>query len=202
MPTTYPKATPTEVMGLLVLLKDHHGAEDLARLADDLDLEIDEILPASDWAEALRLVSVDDGKMTFTEVGRRLVESTIRDRKNLLRDQLTKTTLFATLLHALERAPGGRMTEEEVNRLIAFTAAPGDDAELNIINWGRYSELFRYNPEEHVVSLIRHRATRTSGGSGRDPPSDRVGPASSALTPASTSPGEPDPAARALSGVA
>jgi len=41
VPTTYPKASPTELMGLLVLLKDHKGAQDVARLADDLDLEID-----------------------------------------------------------------------------------------------------------------------------------------------------------------
>jgi NitT/TauT family transport system ATP-binding protein len=198
VPTTYPKATPTEVMGLLVLLKDHRGAEDLARLADDLDLEIDEILPASDWAEALRLVKVDDGRMTFTDVGRRLVEATIRERKNLLREQLAKTTLFGTLLRALERARGGRMSEEEINRLIAFTAAPGDEAELNIINWGRYSELFRYNPEEHVVTLIRHRSPRGPGGVNRGPPPGAV-PQGNPASP--SSPGSvdgPDPAARAL----
>ena len=47
MPTTYPKCTPTEMLGLLVLLNEHKGVEDLARLAADLDLEIDEILPVS-----------------------------------------------------------------------------------------------------------------------------------------------------------
>src|SRR5215472_9220747 len=115
------------MLGLLVLLKDHHGEDDLARLADDLDLEIDEILPSSDWAEVLGLVRVDDGRMTFTASGKALVDASIRERKTLLRDQLLKSTLFATLARSLETAPGGRMHQEEFSRLIALTAAPADD---------------------------------------------------------------------------
>ncbi len=169
MPTTYPKCAPTEMMGLLVLLQDHHGEQDLARLADDLDLEIDEILPSSDFAEALRLVTVRDGRVSFTDTGRAVVGATIRELKALLREQLRGTTLYATLLRALEGAPGNRMPEEEVTRLIAFTAAPSDDAVLNIINWGRYTELFRYDPEQRVLTLMRHRSGRppAAGQAGR-----------------------------------
>jgi NitT/TauT family transport system ATP-binding protein len=162
------------MLGLLVLLQDHHGEEDLARLADDLDLEIDEILPSSDWAEALQLVKVHDGRMNFTSAGTRIVAATIRERKAILREQLKKTRLFATLARALENAPGARLTGEEVNRLIAFTTAPADDLVLNIINWGRYTELFRYDQEEEVLTLIPHRPPRAPTSAGRDPP---AGPA-------------------------
>lgn len=157
-------------MGLLVLLKEHHGAQDLARLADDLDLEIDEILPSSDFAEALGLVQVDDGRMTFTTVGRTLLEASIRERKTILRGQLTTTTLFRTLQRALESVPTGRLPEEEVTSLIALTAAPADDAVMNIVNWGRFTELFRYDPEARIFSLVRHRSGRSGGGSARTPP--------------------------------
>jgi hypothetical protein len=184
VPTTYPKSPPTEMLGLLVLLKDHHGAEDLARLADDLDLEIDEILPSSDWAEALELVRVEDGRVTFTETGRRLVEATIRERKNILREQLLRTTLFATLARALDTAPGGRMSEEDVNQLIALTTAPADEAELNIINWGRYAELFRYDPDERQFTIIRHRIARPPS-TGRTPP---AAPPSTAPSPSGAVP--------------
>lgn len=158
------------MMGLLVLLKDHRGEDDVARLGDDLDLEIDEILPAIDFAEALELVRVSDGRMTFTEVGRRLVDATIRERKTILRDQLKRTKLYATLVRALESAPGGRLSDDEANRIIAFTAAPADDAVLNIINWGRFVELFRYDPEDHILSLIRHRAAKSSTPAVNSPP--------------------------------
>lgn len=198
MPTTYPKCTPTEMMGLLVLLQDHHGEQDLARLADDLDLEIDEILPSSDFAEALRLVSVDDGRVAFTDTGRKVVGATIRERKNLLREQLKSTTLFATLLRALEGAPGNQMPEEEAIRLISFTAAPADDAVLNIINWGRYTELFRYDPEQRVLTLVRHRSIRSIGASIREAPPGATGnPPRTAPLPSPSTPA-PEPTSRSV----
>lgn len=169
MPTTYPKAAPTEMMGLLVLLKDHKGHEDVARLADDLDLEIDEILPSIEFAEVLGLLRVEDGRAGLTEVGERLLAGTIRERKTLLREQLQRTTLFKALLRALESSPERRLTDEEVNRLIEFTTAPADALVQNIINWGRYAELFRYDPDQRVLLPARARSPRGSA-TGAKPP--------------------------------
>ncbi|MCI4332073.1 MAG: AAA-associated domain-containing protein [Thermoplasmata archaeon] len=168
MPTTYPKAAPSEVQGLLVLLNDHKGTEDIARLADDLDLEIDEILPAVEYAEALALLSIADGRATLTDIGRKLLAGTITERKTILRDQLKRTTLFRALMRALEGAPEGRLSEEEVTRLIEFTTAPADDFVQNIINWGRYTELFRYDANERVLLPSRSRPqSRNSPPPGR-----------------------------------
>ena len=170
MPTVYPKASPTEMMGLLVLLNDHKGSEDIALLADDLDLEIDEILPALEYAEALHLVLVADGRATFTETGRKLLAGSIRERKTLLREQLKRTTLFRTLLGALDSAPSHRLTDDEVNRLIEFTSAPADDLVQNIINWGRYAELFRYDSDAGVLLPARTRSPRAPSGPRTPPP--------------------------------
>lgn len=166
MPTAYPKASPTEMLGLLVLLNDHKGEEDIARLGDDLDLEIDEILPSLEFAELLGLVAVKDGRATLTPGGRELLATGIRERKTILRERLRTTTLFKTLLGALESAPERRLTEDQVNRLIEFTSAPADALVQNIINWGRYAELFRYDSDAHTLLPARARAPpRTGGGS-------------------------------------
>ncbi len=175
VPTAYPKCSPSEVTGLLVLLNDHKGAEDVALLADDLDLEIDEILPALEYAEVLQLVTVVDGRATITELGKSLLSGSIRDRKVQLREQLKRTTLFKALLRALDSSPGHRLTEEEVNRLIAFTTAPADEYVQNIINWGRYTELFRYDSDQHVLLPIRARSARASASSGRPPAGGTTG---------------------------
>jgi NitT/TauT family transport system ATP-binding protein len=180
MPTPYPKCSPTEMMGLLVLLNDHKGSEDVARLGDDLDLEIDEILPALDFAEVLGLLKVTEGRATLTDSGRKLLGSGIRERKVLLREQLKRTTLFKALVRALESAPMGRLTESEFLRLIAFTTASADDLVSNIITWGRYTELFRWNADERVMLPFRARAKSVAGGGGgRSPPSSEPGPARS-----------------------
>ncbi|MCI4346803.1 MAG: AAA-associated domain-containing protein [Thermoplasmata archaeon] len=183
MPTPYPKCTPTEMMGLLVLLDSHAGEEDLARLADDLDLEIDEILPAADFAETLELVKVKDARVSFTPTGRKLIGASIRERKGILREQLRKTTLFKALVRALESSPEHRLTDEEVHRLIAFTTAPADDLQLNVINWGRFTELFRYDADEHVLLPVRVRRLPRQA-TGRSPP----GPLPSSGDPAGASP--------------
>src|ERR1700693_3528865 len=170
MPTTYPKCSPTEMMGFLVLLNDHKGSEDVARLANDLDLEIDEIIPATDFAEALGLVKVDNGRATLTDSGRKMLAGTIRERKSLVREQLKKTTLFKALLRALESAPERRLSDEEVNRLIEFTTASADEFVQNIINWGRYAELFRYDAAQRVLLPSRSRSSGHPPSGGGNPP--------------------------------
>jgi NitT/TauT family transport system ATP-binding protein len=195
MPTVFPKCSPSEMMGLLVLLKGHKGSEDLARLAQDLDLEIDEIFPAVEFAELLQFVRVKDGRATLTENGTNLLAVSIRDRKALLREQLKRTTLFKALVRALESSPEKMLTEDEVVRLIDFTTAPADEFVQNIINWGRHTELFRYDSDRRVLLLpARARSGSRSPAASRPPGSGggSTSPAAadSAAAPARDSPGE------------
>ena len=170
MPTSYPKCSPTEMQGLLVLLQSHKGSEDVALLADDLDLEIDEILPALDFAGVLGLLKVKDGRATFTELGLRYMAASIRDRKAILQDQLRRTTLFRTLLRALETAPDKHLTNEQLVQVLSMTSAMADEAIQNIVNWGRYAGLIRYDPEEHVMVAVRQPPGGARPPSGSRPP--------------------------------
>ncbi len=192
MPTTFPKCNPTEMMGLLVLLNSHKGSEDVALLADDLDLEIDEIFPALEFAEVLQLVKVTDGRASFTDLGKKLVGGSIRDRKAIIRDQLRKTTLFRTLLRALESAPGHALSDEDLGQIVSFTTAPADEAVQNIVNWGRYADLFRYDADEHRLVLTRRSPVGRSGPPQARPPSppgssEGSSPSSSKAAPAASS---------------
>jgi len=167
--TTYPKCSPNEMLGLLVLLNDHKGSEDVARLADDLDLEIDEIFPALEYAELLQFVKVTEGRATFTDLGKKLVAASIRDRKAIVREQLKKTPLFRTILRALEASEEHRLSDEEFGHIVAFTTAKTDGGEQNIVNWGRYADLFRYDSDAHAICPAR-RSTYVKGGGGKSPP--------------------------------
>lgn len=172
------------MMGLLVLLNSHKGSEDVARLADDLDLEIDEIFPALEYAEVLQLVKVAEGRATFTDLGKKLLGGSIRDRKAVIRDQLKKTTLFRTLLRALERSPTRSLTDDELTQIVSLTTAPADEAVQNIVNWGRYADLFRYDADEQRL-VLTSRSSSGKTGSGPSPPST---PPSVAAGGASSSP--------------
>jgi NitT/TauT family transport system ATP-binding protein len=177
VPTSYPKCSPTEMQGLLVLLQTHKGSEDVALLADDLDLEIDEILPSLDFAAVLGLLKVKDGRASFTDLGKRYMGSSIRGRKAILQDQLRRTTLFRTLLRALETAPDKQLTNEQLTQVLSMTSAMADEAIQNIVNWGRYAGLIRYDPEEHVMVAVRLPPASVRPPSGnRPPPSGPVNP--------------------------
>ncbi len=200
MPTSYPKCTPSEVQGLLVLLNSHSGSEDLARLADDLDLEIDEILPAVDYAGVLQLLKVQDGRATLTETGRKYIASSIRERKAIVRDQLRRTTLFRTLLRALESSPTKTLTDDQLTQIVSVTAASTEDAVQNIVTWGRYVELFRYDSEQHLLVATPGTSTRPSGGARPPPPS--TPPSPPPARPAAKSPRSPNEVASKTSPVA
>jgi hypothetical protein len=191
VPTVYPKCSPTELLGLLVLLKSHNSSEDIALLADDLDLEIDEIIPSTEFAEALGLIKIHEGRATLTDPGTRLLAASIRERKSLLREQLKKTTLFRTLVQALESKPDKRLSENELNDLVEFTTAPADEFVQNIINWGRFTELFRYDADQRALLPAKARpATRPAVGSGR-PPTGQGGTGDSRPARAAPSSSEP-----------
>jgi len=195
VPTSYPKCSPTEMLGLLVLLQNHHDSEDVALLADDLDLEIDEILPSLEFAEILQLVKVSDGRATFTDLGKRLMAGTIRGRKSLLREGLRKTTLFKTLVRALESSPTHELSDHELAQIVSLTTAPSEEVVQNIVNWGRYADLFRYDADERRLIAVKG-ITAPKGGTGRSPPpsppSSGPGPSApkrSPSTPSSDPPG-------------
>jgi NitT/TauT family transport system ATP-binding protein len=191
VPTSYPKCTPTEMQGLLVLLQTHKGSEDVARMADDLDLEIDEILPSLEFAEVLGLVTVKDGRGSFSDLGKRYMASSIRDRKAILREQLRRTTLFRTLLRALESSPEKQLTDDQLMQIVSVTAAAADEAVQNIVNWGRYTGLFRYDPEEHVLVAVRLPASAAKPPSGtRPPPSSPQSPTVARRPPVKSASGE------------
>jgi NitT/TauT family transport system ATP-binding protein len=180
VPTTYPKCSPTEMQGLLVLLNSHKGSEDVALLADDLDLEIDEILPSLDFAGVLGLVKVSDGRASFTDLGHRYITSSIRDRKSIIRDQLRKTTLFKTLLRALDSAPEHQLTDEQLTQLVSVTPAQADESVQNIVNWGRYAELVRYDADQHLLVAVRRAPGSAKPSPGSRPPPPSTPPSSSA----------------------
>lgn len=193
MPTSYPKSTPTEMLGLLILLNSHKGSEDVALLADDLDLEIDEILPSLDAAQMLGFVKVADGRATFTDLGRQFVGARIRERKEILRDQLKRTTLFKTLLRALENAPEKELSEEQLYALVAFVPGPVEEAAQNIINWGRYAELVRYDSENRRLAMVRHAPPAKAPSGARPPPPPAGARPPPKPAPAKAPPTAPEP---------
>ena len=96
-----PHARPGGVAGLLELLLDKAGRDDIYRLADDLAFEIDDLLPIVDAAQLLGFLKVEEGDATITEKGSEYANSEILRQKELFRDAALENVL---LLRQIRRA--------------------------------------------------------------------------------------------------
>ena len=74
-PQILPHARPGGVAGLLELLNDRKGEEDMYHIAEELLLEVDDLLPIIDAGVLLGFVTVREGDVVLTEQGKTIRRS-------------------------------------------------------------------------------------------------------------------------------
>ena len=155
-----PHASVDGFSGLLEILRDAGGVADLADLADDLSLEVDDLLPLVDACLLLGFVSAHDGELRLTEDGRRFADADIQSSKQLFaRVALERVPLVRTIRNALARADDGALKEAFFSDLLRRQYS-ADEAHAQLetaIDWGRYGELYEYAADTAEI-------TRNVGG--------------------------------------
>jgi NitT/TauT family transport system ATP-binding protein len=136
------------IAGLLEILADRGGRDDLHRLAADLKLEADDVLPIVDTSVMFGLVRVEQGDVEMTEQGRAFAAADIQLRKKMFRDAvLANVPLLRQMDSALRAKTDGTMPAEFFHDLLDEHFS--DDEALRqldtAIQWGRYAELFDYD---------------------------------------------------------
>jgi NitT/TauT family transport system ATP-binding protein len=128
-------------------VRDAGGRADLADLADDLSLEVDDLLPLVDACLLLAFVSTHDGVLDLTADGRRFADADIQSSKRLFAEVATeRVPLVRTIHSALQRADDGALKEAFfLDVLRRQYSADEAQAQLDTaIDWGRYGELYEY----------------------------------------------------------
>jgi len=142
-----PHASVDGFSGLLEILNDAGGSADLADLADDLSLEVDDLLPLVDACMLLGFVTAHHGQLGLTDDGRRFADADIQTSKQLFAGVATeRVPLVRTIRHALARADDGALKEAFfLDLLHRHYSADEARAQLDTaIDWGRYGELYEY----------------------------------------------------------
>jgi len=145
----FPKTTISEIIGLLETVHEVGGVEDAALLADDFDLELDEVLPSIDGAELLGFVVVKDGNIELTADARHLLDAGIRERKKIIRDKVADVQIIKELSRKLMASDNHRMSKEKTLEFLQ-ERIPADDVESSfkmIVNWTRHAGLMAYNSD-------------------------------------------------------
>jgi NitT/TauT family transport system ATP-binding protein len=143
-----PHARPGGMAGLLELLLDKGGRDDIYRLADDLVFEIDDLLPIVDAAQLLGFLTVEEGDASITPSGAEFANSEILRQKEVFRNAAVQNVL---LLRQIRRALDAKSdhTVPEEFFLDMLDEQFSEEESLHqletAITWGRYAELFDFD---------------------------------------------------------
>jgi NitT/TauT family transport system ATP-binding protein len=143
-----PHARPGGMAGLLELLLDTGGKDDIYRMADDLAFEIDDLLPIVDAAQLLGFLKIEEGDATITEAGAAFANSEILRQKELFRDAaLTNVLLLRQIRRALEAKSDHTIPEEFFLDMLdeQFSEEECLRQMETAVAWGRYAELFEFD---------------------------------------------------------
>jgi NitT/TauT family transport system ATP-binding protein len=134
--------------GLLELLLDKGGRDDIYRLADDLSFEIDDLLPIVDAAELLGFLKIEEGDAAITESGAEFANSEILRQKELFRQAaLANVLLLRQIRRVLESKSDHTVPEDFFLDMLdeQFSEEECLRQLETAVAWGRYAELFDYD---------------------------------------------------------
>ena len=145
-----PHSRPGAVGGLLELLNDRGGKEDLYRVAEDLLMEFDDLLPIVEAAVLLGFAKSDRGDIELTPEGKAFAEADIEKRTALFREAaMAHVSLLQQMNTALSLKADRGMPLEFYRNVLDEHFAP-DEAQKQLdtaLHWGRYAGIFTYDSE-------------------------------------------------------
>jgi NitT/TauT family transport system ATP-binding protein len=143
-----PHARPGGIAGLLELLLDKGGRDDMYRLADDLTFEIDDLLPIVDAAQLLGFLKVEEGDAVITPSGEEFANSEILRQKELFRNAaIENVLLLRQIRRALDTKSDHTVREDFFLDMLdeQFSEEEGQRQIETAVTWGRYAELFDFD---------------------------------------------------------
>lgn len=136
------------IAGLLEILVDHGGRQDLHRISHQLMLESDDLLPIVGACALLGFATVEHGDAQITELGREFAGADIQRRKEMFRAAvLDHVPLLKQIDSALKAKSDGTMLLDFFHDLLDEHFSD-DEVRRQLdtaIQWGRYAELFEYD---------------------------------------------------------
>ncbi|MCA1904635.1 MAG: nitrate/sulfonate/bicarbonate ABC transporter ATP-binding protein [Cyanobacteria bacterium KgW148] len=146
-----------EISGLLELIVNlPEGTDDIPRLAERLQLEIDDLLPILDASVLLGFATVSQGDVKLTEIGRDFATTTILRSKDLFRQQaLANVPVLSAMVTSLREKKSGSLRSEFFLALWDehFPRTETERQFATAVDWGRYAELFEYDANEDRLYL-------------------------------------------------
>jgi len=153
------------ISGLLEIVHERGGKEDLPKLAESLRLEVDDLLPATDALQLLGFAEVAHGDVTITEAGKEFATAGVHRSHQIFKEQLLKHVPFAsTVVEAMNRSKDGHIGKEFLLDILDehFSDAEAEKQFQTLVDWGRYAQLFEYDADEERLYKVSEESKEDS----------------------------------------
>lgn len=145
----------SRMRGILKIIKENDDKMDLAKLAEESEIDIDSLLPLIEVCEMLGFTHTKDSKIKLTKEGEEL---NLRNMSKILRNKLEAIDPFKSAVELLSK---GELTSDELfesmeSKGILFHGEKAiNNAMLKglFVDWALRTKLMRYDPEKDVWSL-------------------------------------------------
>jgi len=151
-----PHARPGSIAGLIELLADRGGSDDLYHVAEELAMEVDDLLPIVEAATLLGFAFSHQGDVELTAAGKAFAEADIAARKELFRQAaLAHVPLLQQIQTALQCKSDGAMPLEFFRDIMEKHVPENEvQAQLDtVLYWGRFGEIFNFDAKEDRLLL-------------------------------------------------
>lgn len=150
-----PETGISKIIGLLELVHDNNDKIDVDDLAENLRLDVDDLLPVVKGGEMLGLLKVEKSTVFLTGEGLKLILMKIPERKKEIRKIMLKLDFFKNFV--LEITTKKKLNKKDVLKFIKKELSLKEEEKFikTIIEWGRYAELFNYTDDDGIFNMVR-----------------------------------------------
>ena len=155
-PQILPHARLGAVAGFLELLSDRGPKEDLFRIAEELRLEVDDLLPIIEAASLLGLALSEKGDVELTPLGKEFVDGDMDVRRQIIRDNvLLHIQLVQQMNSALATKSNHTMPLEFFRDILDESFSEADTTRQidTALSWARYAGILDYDSATDTISL-------------------------------------------------
>ncbi len=160
-----PHARVGGIAGLLELLHDRGGREDLFRLAEDLVMDVEDLLPILEACQLLGFAWLKEGDVQLSQQGAEFADADIQTRKVLFRKAALDNVTILKQIDSILKRKSDHSINDEFFRDILDEHFAEDEVQRQFdtaMNWGRYAEIFDYNRESGRLVLTEAAQSRSS----------------------------------------
>jgi len=143
-----PHARVGGIAGLIELLHDRGGRENLFRLSEELVMDVEDLLPLLEACQLLGFAWLKEGDVQLSRQGVMFADADIQRRKVLFREAALEHVMILKQIDSVLKRKSDHSINDEFFHDILDEHFSEDEVQRQFdtaVNWGRYAEIFDYN---------------------------------------------------------